>query len=320
MDQVRGFSGNQYQPPVQFHDLDEVNHAVSGSNLEFVQLKSGNLDIALDQISVGDLSIDVGAVNLPIRVMGELDPGRFSIGVFASGAQATWNGNPIDESQLLLFSPGMELNGYLSAIYRWASLIILPEWIESIEQTTSRSNLTQADLCTSIRPVPEKLEDLWQAIVNLVRPSDIPPDTPAVDWLVTDLRNALGAVLSSTDVPPTKVMSQAWGHFVIAKRAECYMRERITEPVSIDDLCVAMHTSRRYLEYAFAAAFGTTPSRYLRLIRLQLVRSRLKASGGRTTVTNEAFKLGFNHLSLFASHYKNAFGECPSLTLARATP
>lgn len=319
MNQARGIAGNHYQLPVRFHDLDEASHAISGSNLEFVQLKSGNLDIALDQISLGELSIDVGAVNLPIRVMGELDSRRVSIGAFVSGAQATWNGNPVDDSQLLLFPPGAELNGYLSTDYGWTSLVILPEWIDSIEQTTSRTNMIQAASCTSIRPDPARLSDLWQVIANIVRPAEIPLDSLAEEWLINDLRNALGAALSAIDVPPTKVMSQPWGHFIIAKRAECYMRERITEPVSIDALCLAMHASRRYLEYAFADAFGTSPSRYLRLMRLHQVRSRLKASGGQTTVTNEALRLGFSHLSLFATQYKNAFGECPSQTLARAT-
>ncbi|WP_417514597.1 helix-turn-helix domain-containing protein [Marinobacter sp.] len=319
MSEVCGLSGIQYQPRVRYHDLDEINDAVSGANLEFVQLKPGNLDIALEQISLGDLSIDLGTINLPIRVMGELDPSRFSIGAFTKGAQANWSGNPVDDSKLLFCQPGQEISGYASTIYGWVSLVVLPEWIESIERTTSRTNLTQIVPCTSIRPDPERLKDLWQAIENIVQPAEIPLDTLAADWLVTDLRNALGAALSSIDIAPAKVMSQARGHFIIAKRAECYMRERITEPVSIDELCVAMHASRRYLEYAFAEAFGTSPSRYFRLMRLHQVRKNLKASGGRTTVTNEAFGLGFNHMSLFTTQYKNAFGECPSDTLVRAT-
>ncbi|MBL3827146.1 MULTISPECIES: AraC family transcriptional regulator [unclassified Marinobacter] len=318
MDATRGISGNHYQPPV-FHDLDEVNHAISGSNLEFIQLKSGNLDVALDQMSLGDLSIDVGAVNLPIRVMGELDPGRFSIGVFTRGAQATWNGNHVDDSQLLVFPPGKELSGYASTMYGWTSLIIPPAWIDVIEQSTSRTNITQVASCITTRPAPETLAELKQAISNVFRLTESPLAGPAEEWLVTDLRNMLGAVLSAMDVPPAKVSSQARGHFIVAKRAERYMRERTEEPLSIDVLCVAMNVSRRYLEYAFADAFGTSPSRYLRLMRLHQVRSRLKASRGQTTVTNEALRLGFSHLSLFATQYKNAFGECPSQTLARAT-
>ena len=81
MAETSDISVNQCQPKALFHDLDEVNHAISGSNLELVQLKSGKLDIALEQMLLGDL-----------------DPGRFSIAAFASGAQATgfevqWNEN-----------------------------------------------------------------------------------------------------------------------------------------------------------------------------------------------------------------------------------
>ncbi|PHQ16891.1 helix-turn-helix domain-containing protein [Marinobacter profundi] len=318
MGATRGISGNRYQPPV-FHDLDQVNQAISGSNLEFIQLKSGNLDIALDHMSLDDLSIDVGAVNQPVRVVGELDPGRFSIGVLTRGAQATWNGTHVDDSQLLLFPPGRELSGYASTMYGWTSLIIPTSWIDVIEKAASRTNITSVSSFIASRPAPETLAELRQAASNVLQLSKSPLTSPSEEWLVTDLRNMLGAVLSAMDVPPPKVISQAWGHFIVAKRAESYMRERTEEPVSIDDLCIAMHVSRRYLEYAFADAFGTSPSRYLRLMRLNQVRSRLTASGGQTTVTNEALRLGFSHLSLFATQYKNAFGECPSQTLARAT-
>jgi AraC family ethanolamine operon transcriptional activator len=302
-----------------FHDLDQVNEAISGSDLEFIQLKSGNLDIALDHISLDDLSIDVGAVNQPIRVMGGLDPGRFSIGVLTMGAQATWNGTHVDDSQLLLFPPGWELSGYASTMYGWTSLIIPPAWIDVIEQTASRANITSVSSFITSRPAPETLAGLRQAASNVLNLSKNPLTSPSEEWLLADLRNMLGGVLSVMDVPPPKVISQAWGHFIIAKRAESHMRERTDEPVSIDDLCVTMNVSRRYLEYAFADAFGTSPSRYLRLMRLNQVRNRLKASGGQTTVTKEALRLGFSHLSLFATQYKNTFGESPSQTLARAT-
>lgn len=318
MDEVIADTGRKYQPGCRFQDLEEVNHAISGSNLEFVQLDPGNLDITLEHTSLGDLSIDRGTVNLPLRVRGELDPIRFSIGAFAKGAFGNWNGHPVDESHLLLFPPGTELNGYLCKAYGWTSIVIPTEWIDAIEETTSRPNMTQALSCASVIPDPEKLLDLQQAIANVFRPADIPMDIVAVKWLLADLRSALGATLSSIAPSPANVRSQSRGHFIMAKRAECYMRERITEPIGVDDLCLAMHASRRYLEYAFADAFGTSPSRYLRLMRLNEVRHRLKVSGSRTTVTDEAIRMGFNHLSLFATQYKNAFGECPSATLARA--
>ncbi|HWM29988.1 MAG TPA: helix-turn-helix domain-containing protein, partial [Woeseiaceae bacterium] len=107
-------------------------------------------------------------------------------------------------------------------------------------------------------------------------------------------------------------------HFSMARRAERFMREQIAAPLCIDEVCIALRVSRRYLEYAFSDAFGTSPSRYLRLLRLHEVRRRLKALGVQTTVTREALSFGFNHLGLFSVQYKKAFGESPSTTQAAA--
>ena len=244
------------------------------------------------------------------------------------GGSASWpflpapghlNGNHIDASKLLFFTPDKELNGYLSQPYGWISLVIPPEWMAAIAQTAWRTNMLQtATDCRTLTPQPARLADLLQATACIVTHAALPVDIASADWLTIDFRNTLGAALSTLDTSPTNVMLRAITRFNMAHRAERYMRERITEPVCVDDLCVAMRTSRRYLEYAFADAFGTSPSRYLRLLRLHEVRRGLRALGARTTVTDEALRLGFNNLSLFSIQYKKAFGESPSATLARA--
>jgi AraC family transcriptional regulator, ethanolamine operon transcriptional activator len=304
--------------PVHLHDVDELNHAVSGSNLELLQLKSGRFDATLTQVSVGDFSLDQGTTNLPLRVSGCLDRQRFGVGIFHAGARATWNGNHVDTSQLLFYAPGRELNGFVSAGYAWTSLVIPPDWMESIAQTAWRSNMLQMRSdCRMTRPAPSKLADVWHAVAPLAASAKASVRTLAcADWLTADLRNSLGATLSALDVPPVKAMSRALAHFSTARRAERYMRERMAEPLCIDDICVVLRVSRRYLEYAFTDAFGTSPSRYLRLLRLHQVRRRLKSVGDETTVTDEAIRFGFNHLSLFSLQYEKVFGESPSITRA----
>ena len=103
-----------------------------------------------------------------------------------------------------------------------------------------------------------------------------------------------------------------------ARRGTAYFA-RLLNNLSDEDLdapSALPGVSRRYLEYAFIDAFGTSPSRYLRLMRLHQVRRQLKTFGNATTVTDEAIRFGFNHLSLFSLQYNKAFGESPSVTLA----
>jgi AraC family ethanolamine operon transcriptional activator len=69
----------------------------------------------------------------------------------------------------------------------------------------------------------------------------------------------------------------------------------------------------------FTDALGTSPSRYLRLLRLHEVRRCLKRPGAGATVTGGAFRFSFNDLSLFSIQYKKTFGESPSATLGMHT-
>ena len=222
---------------------------------------------------------------------------------------------------MLVFKPGGELNGHVSESYAWTSLVVPLHWVASIAQNLQHSRAFEfRSECAWVRPDPCRLDDLRRAAAAIVTPA-----TPLLvgveleQWLLTDMRNALGASLISLDASPDKASYRALAHFSLARRAERHMRERISEPVCIDELCVALRVSRRYLEYAFSDAFGTSPSRYLRLLRLTEVRHRLRALGHTTTVTREATRLGFCHLSQFSVQYKQLFGQSPSTTLGAAT-
>ncbi len=222
---------------------------------------------------------------------------------------------------MLFFKPGGELNGHTSETYVWTSLVVPLHWVASIAQNLQHSRAFEfRSECAWIRPDHSRLDDLRRAVAAIVTPA-----TPLLvgvereQWLLADIRNALGAALISLDASSDKTTYRALAHFSLARRAERYLRERISEPVCIDELCVALRVSRRYLEYAFSDAFGTSPSRYLRLLRLTEVRHRLQCLGNTTTVTREATRLGFSHLSQFSVQYKQLFGQSPSATLSAVT-
>ena len=90
---------------------------------------------------------------------------------------------------------------------------------------------------------------------------------------------------------------------------------------SIVDICTQTGVSQRTLQYAFRQAMQVTPVAYLRILRLNRVRSELLASESPdTTVTRIATTWGFLHLGKFSQDYRRMFGELPSETLARNTP
>jgi AraC-like DNA-binding protein len=86
-------------------------------------------------------------------------------------------------------------------------------------------------------------------------------------------------------------------------------------PLSILDLCEQLRVSRRTLQNSFQAVTGLRPVEYLRNLRLNAVRRRLIATAASEKNVGEvAVAMGFFHLSHFAAHYRELFGESPSET------
>ncbi|MHC3000483.1 hypothetical protein OB08_15550 [Microbacterium sp. HJ5] len=97
------------------------------------------------------------------------------------------------------------------------------------------------------------------------------------------------------------------------RRAISFMESHAAEPVTIDDIAVAAGMSTRGLQAAFRRAMGTTPTEYLRGLRLAGAHAQLK-EGGPLTVAEIARAWGFAHPSRFASHYRARYGRSPSET------
>ncbi len=100
--------------------------------------------------------------------------------------------------------------------------------------------------------------------------------------------------------------------------SECH-RLTMAEPESpptIEELCARLRTSRRSLQDSFQKVARTTPTDYLRCMRLNLVRRTLhRTMPHQAGIGDIATQAGFSHLSHFAAEYKRLFAELPSQTL-----
>lgn len=107
----------------------------------------------------------------------------------------------------------------------------------------------------------------------------------------------------------------------LAAAAEQLIWDRVRAPdpgdTSLDALCAALGTTRRTLQLAFQEHFGVNFGLITRAARLQRVRDELR--DGVASVSDTAFRHGFEHLGRFAGYYREFYGENPSVTL-RARP
>ena len=89
---------------------------------------------------------------------------------------------------------------------------------------------------------------------------------------------------------------------------------RLDEPPTVGTLCEALGVSRRTLQSCFQATWGMGPLVWLKTMRLNAVRRRLKTA---SSVTEAATEYGFWHFGHFSTDYQALFGELPSAMLGK---
>jgi transcriptional regulator GlxA family with amidase domain len=100
------------------------------------------------------------------------------------------------------------------------------------------------------------------------------------------------------------------------ERAKAYMYAHFARPLSASDIAAAAETSVRTLQETFQRQEASTPTAFLRDLRLDKARIALQLADAReTTVAAVASSCGFRHMGRFAGGYAARYGEHPGETL-----
>lgn len=99
-----------------------------------------------------------------------------------------------------------------------------------------------------------------------------------------------------------------------------FIHRHAAAEVGIGDVAAAVRLTPRAVQYLFRRQLDTTPTEYMRRVRLHRAHQELVAgerSG--TTVTEIAQRWGFAHTGRFAVLYRQTYGQSPHTTLRQAT-
>ncbi|WP_189218913.1 MULTISPECIES: helix-turn-helix transcriptional regulator [Streptomyces] len=101
------------------------------------------------------------------------------------------------------------------------------------------------------------------------------------------------------------------------RRAVGFLEAHAERPLTLSETAAAARTSPRALLGAFRRRLGTTPTGYLRQVRLARVHTELRAADPATgaTVSGIAARWGFRCDARFQILYRVAYGRSPSRTL-----
>lgn len=87
--------------------------------------------------------------------------------------------------------------------------------------------------------------------------------------------------------------------------------------LTLAELAAAAGVTARALQRGFKEVVGTSPTAYVRGVRLDRVHEDLVAEAGRTPITDVAMRWGFFHFGRFAQQYRERIGVLPSETVRR---
>jgi AraC-like DNA-binding protein len=101
------------------------------------------------------------------------------------------------------------------------------------------------------------------------------------------------------------------------RRAIAYIEEHIEEPIFLAELASAVGVSARTLQKGFLRYLDSTPSEYIRSLRMHVVHGALIKAEPTKQVSEILLQYGITSFGHFSSAYKKVHGCSPSETLKR---
>ncbi|WP_018658276.1 AraC family transcriptional regulator [Actinomadura flavalba] len=106
----------------------------------------------------------------------------------------------------------------------------------------------------------------------------------------------------------------------VAERLREWVHAHHDGPIGVADMARAVNVSVRQVQVVCQETWGVTPTQLLRGIRLDRARARLLAATPAAGIISAvAQSCGYVHMSRFAVHYRQRFGETPRATLQRSS-
>jgi AraC-like DNA-binding protein len=221
-------------------------------------------------------------------------------------------------NQTLPLSPGLETQLDFDGHFAQRSVRLNIERLEALCSRWLNSPLDHP-LRFELRPFSPELEKAWTHAVALIltyeRMGLVLPPAAAMRFDEFMLSLVLEQHPHNYSDDLRKLSHSAAPRLV--REAEHWMRTAGPE-MSVSKIAARLGVSLRSLEAGFRQWRQSTPTQYLRRIRLEAARAELLDAKETTTVTAVALANGFFHLARFSAYYRGAFGETPGQTLRRS--
>lgn len=302
-------------------DAQEQAAVLPGWNQMYWQLSGGAFAGTVDAVDLGGVYVFVESANRSLLQRGSLAAGSVAVAVPTrlEGA-ARFCGTVCSRDQLYVYSGRSGFEFCSPADHQVAAVALAPQTVAALgEQAGRLSLLERAGTEARVHSAdPQALAGLRQLIGGVLQAVGATPALLDSRHARAGLADAVVASLCELFEPaadPAIAPLHRQARRLLVARARDRIESTPQEPITVAELCDAVHVSRRTLQACFQDVLGLSPLAYLRAMRLNGARRALAAGA---SVTDAALDWGFWHLGQFSADYRRMFGELPSKTVARA--
>ena len=232
------------------------------------------------------------------------------------------NAVALDAAQSCIVSPGQRVVLTAEASHDWFNLRVDPGAFErKLAYLLGARPSGRLEFAPAVDRNSPRFRQLWRLIRFLSEQLDTTSE-PLPPLVLRELEQAvLVAFLCVNPHTFSHLLEREANETVPShvRRTEEFIEANWDQAIRIEDLVEATGVGARAIFKAFQRTRGYSPMAFARSTRLKQARKILSLGSPKTSVTSVAFICGFGNLGHFARDYRQAFGELPSATLARAT-
>jgi AraC-like DNA-binding protein len=233
-------------------------------------------------------------------------------------APIVWNGVPVRRGTLLFHARRDQFHQRSTGTIRWGLIALSRNDLAAHARALLGAEPAWPQTTRLLRPPSSLFADIRRLHTKACGLARTRPDVLAhrevARALEHELLHALVNALTGPEACDDAARRQR--RAAIMARLEKVLGAQSDRQLSMAELCAGTGVPERTLRLCCEEFLGLSPTAYIRLRRLNLVRAALlRSDPAVATVGDVARRHGFSELGRFAAAYRAAFGERPSTTL-----
>jgi AraC family ethanolamine operon transcriptional activator len=305
-----------------FTDVDELSVAMNiDRDYRLTQLQCAPVNYHLNLVDFGIAQFFFLKSTCPVHALGEKSQDCIEFVVLLNEPTEPYLSHytPMSSTHLFGFDTSREANSLLPPHIQLALFRVKETCLQDYLEMMNRTDIDHCFLKQNYLYLPQTLstvKNYLKQFFYIVKNSPQLLTTSQLQKLV--IEDFLPLLIASIQTEPGSSVSSLSLRFrrQLVHEARDYMMEHLDQPITLKDLCKALHAGSRTISYGFQEVFGLSPIAYLKILRLHEVRKALKvADPSQRSVKEIAHYFGFWSAGHFTRDYKTFFGELPSTTL-----